>query len=67
MKKSILVLGLSLALLGIFGSEVLAQASKEISEPLTSTYYTTAKVLPLGEGRNFITFEAVGVVLRTYP
>lgn len=63
MKKSILVLGLSLALLGISGSEVLAQASKEISEPVTATWYSTSKVLPLGEDRNFITSESFGVLI----
>jgi hypothetical protein len=63
MKKSILVLGLSLALLVFSGSDVLAQASKEISEPVTSTWYSTSKVLPLGEDRNFITFEAFGVLI----
>ncbi len=63
MKKSILVLGLILALLTISVSDVLAQASKEISEPSTSTWYSTSKVLPLGEDRNFITFEATAVFI----
>ena len=63
MKKSIWAFGLSLALLIISGSDVLAQASKEISEPSTSAWYSTTKVLPLGEGRNFITFEATGVFI----
>jgi hypothetical protein len=63
MKKSILVLGLSLVLLTISGSGVLAQASKEISEPSTSTWYGISKVLPLGEDRNFITFEATAVFI----
>jgi hypothetical protein len=60
MKKCILVLGLSLALLAISGSDVLSQASKEISESLTNTWYATSKVLPLGEDRDFITFEQFG-------
>jgi hypothetical protein len=63
MKKSILVLGLSLALLTISGSDVLAQASKEISEPSTSTWYGPFKVLPLGEDRNFITYDSTGVFI----
>jgi hypothetical protein len=63
MKKSILVLGISLALLTISGSDALAQASKEIIEPSTSTWYSTAKVLPLGEDLRFITWEAFGVIL----
>jgi hypothetical protein len=63
MKKSILVLGLSLALLTISGSDVLAQASKEISETLTSTWYSTGKVVSLGEGRDFGIFESTGVLI----
>jgi hypothetical protein len=63
MKKSILAFGLSLALLVFSGSDVLAQASKEISETLTNTYYSTSKVLPLGEDQRFIIFEAfAGIV-----
>ena len=60
MKKFILVLGLSLALLDLSGSDVLAQASKEITESLTSTWYRTSKVLPLGEDCVFRTYEAFG-------
>jgi len=63
MKKSIWAFGLSLALLIISGSDVLAQASKEISEPSTSTWYAVSKVLPLGEDRNFISFEATAVFI----
>ena len=63
MKRSILVLGLSLALLLFSGSDVLAQASKEISEPITGTWYSTTKVLPLGEDRSFITRDAFGIIL----
>jgi hypothetical protein len=63
MKKFILVLGLSLVLLTVSGVDVIAQASKEISEPSTSTWHGISKVLPLGEDRNFITFEATGVFI----
>ena len=63
MKKPILILGLSLALLIISGSDVLAQASKEISEPSTSTWYGISKVLPLGEDRNFATIEGTAVFM----
>jgi hypothetical protein len=48
MKKFILVLGLSLVLLTVSGVDVIAQASKEISEPSTSTWHGISKVLPLG-------------------
>ncbi len=63
MRKCILVLGLSLFLLIISGPDILAQASKEITEPSTSTWYSTSKVVSLGEDRNFITFEATGVFI----
>ena len=63
MKNSILALGLSLALLVLSGSDVLAQASKEISEPSTSTWYAISKVLPLGEDRNFISWESTAVFI----
>jgi hypothetical protein len=63
MKKSILIIGLSLVLLFAFGLDAQAQTSKEISEPVTSTWYSTSKVLPLGENRSFITWEAFGVLI----
>jgi len=63
MKKFILALGLSLALSTISGPDVLAQASNEISEPSTSTWYSTGKVLPMGEDRSFRTWEASGVYI----
>ena len=63
MKKSILVLGLSLVLSTISGSDALSQASKEINEPMTLSYYNTAKILPLGEDRVFYIFEVFGVAL----
>ena len=63
MKKSILVFGLSLVLLVFSGSDVLSQASKEITEPITLPFYTAPKVLPLGEDRSFITFDVFGVLM----
>jgi hypothetical protein len=63
MMKSILVLGLSLALLAFSGSDVLSQASKEITEPITLAHHSTAKVLPLEEGSSFNTFEVSGVLM----
>ena len=59
MKKSILILGLSLVLLLTFGINVQAQ-NKEVSETGTTTYYATSKVLPLGEGIFYMTSEAFG-------
>ena len=50
MKKIILVLGLSLVFLFSFGLALQAQTGKEIVEPVTSTWYATAKDLPLDNG-----------------
>jgi hypothetical protein len=63
MKKSILVLGLSLTLLAFSGSDVFPQASKEIIEPVTLTAYVTTKVIPMGEDRYFVTMDIFGVLL----
>ncbi len=63
MKKSILVLGLSLALLVFSGEDGLSQASKEVTERITLTFNSTSKVLPLGEGSSFNTFEVFGILL----
>jgi hypothetical protein len=62
MKKSIWILGLSLVLFFVFGLNIYAQP-KEGVEPNTTTYYSTSKVLPLGEGRMALTYEAFGVVI----
>jgi hypothetical protein len=59
MKKSILVLGLSLVLLLTFGVNVQAQ-NKEVSETGTTTYYVTSKVLPVGQGIIYMSYEAIG-------
>jgi hypothetical protein len=63
MKKSILAFGLSLVLLVFSGSDVLSQASKEITEPVTLTWHSTSKFVPLGEDRSFITAEVFGVLM----
>ena len=63
MKKSILVLGLSLALFVFIGADVLAQVSKEITEPVTSTWHSESKILPLGEDSSFNTFEVFGTLM----
>jgi len=60
MKKSILVLVLSLFLLLTFGIDVYAQ-NKEVSETITTTWYSTAKVLPLGEGSVYMSYEGIGL------
>ena len=63
MKKSILILGLSLVLLAVFGLDALAQTPKEGVESLTTSYYVTSKVIPLGEGRAYMAYETFGVVV----
>jgi hypothetical protein len=59
MKKSILILVLSLVLLLAFGINAQAQ-NKEVSEPFTTSFYATSKVLPLGEGIIRVTYEGIG-------
>jgi hypothetical protein len=59
MKKSILILGLSLVLLFTFGINVQAQ-SKELSEPFTTVWYVPSKILPIGEGIFYMTYESFG-------
>jgi len=63
MKESILVLGLTLAFLLSSGSDVLAQTSKEITEPVTSVWHSESKVLSLGEDSSFSTFEVFGTLM----
>jgi hypothetical protein len=60
MKKSIWILGLTLVLFFIFGLNAHAQ-HKEVTEPVTTTWHATAKVLPLEEGRLYMSYEALGV------
>jgi hypothetical protein len=62
MRKSILILVLSLVLLLTFGINVQAQ-SKEVTTSATTTFYATAKVLPLGEGSVCMTYEGIGLVI----
>jgi len=62
MRKSILILGLSLVLLLAFGLSVHAQ-SKEVTESGITTYYVTGKVLPLGEGLLRMDYEATGLTV----
>jgi len=62
MKKSIGILGLILVLLLAFGVNVQAQ-SNEVSETCTTTFYTTMKVLPLGEGSVYANYEAIGTTV----
>ena len=62
MKKSILVLVLSLVLLLTFGINVQAQ-NKEMTESVTITYNATSKILPLEQGVIFLTYEGIGLIV----
>jgi hypothetical protein len=62
MRKSILLLVLSLVLLLTFGINVYGQ-SKDVSGTTTTTWYSTAKILPLGEGTVFLTYEGIGTTV----
>jgi len=63
MRKSILVLVLSLLLLLTFGLSIQAQ-SREVSESGVTFYYVTSKLLPLGEGVLRHDYEANGVTVN---
>jgi hypothetical protein len=60
MRKSILILVLSFVLLLTFGINVYAQ-NKEVSATSTTTWYATSKILPIGEGIFYMTYEGIGV------
>ena len=62
MRKSILILVLSLVLLLTSGINVQAQ-SREVSETGITTWYVTSKVLPLGEGAIYFSYEATGLTV----
>jgi hypothetical protein len=60
MRRSILVLVLSLVLLLTFGINVQAE-NKEVSGTSTASWYATSKILPIGEGILYMTYEGFGV------
>jgi hypothetical protein len=62
MKKSILILVLSLVLLAAFGLDAQAQP-KEVTESVTTTYYATPKIVPLGADRAAMSYDAIGLTL----
>jgi hypothetical protein len=66
MKKSICILGLGFSLLFIFGLYVHAQ-SNEVTESVTTSYYGTSKMLPLGPDRGYMTWESFGVLVSDTP
>jgi hypothetical protein len=60
MRKSIFILGLSLVLFLTFGISVQAQ-TREVTATSTTTWYATSKILPIGEGMIYMTYEGFGV------
>jgi len=61
MKKAIWILGLSLVVLFVWG--LYAQA-EEVTESGTTYYYSPGKVVPLGEGSLFLSYEAFGLAVN---
>jgi len=59
MKKYVWILGLSFFLVFVYGLDAHSQP-KEVTEPGITTYYVTSKVLPVGEGRVYMSYEAIG-------
>ena len=62
MKKSILILVLSLVLLAVSGLGAWAQA-KEATESVNVSWYVTTKIVPLGQDRIYATYEAIGLTV----
>jgi hypothetical protein len=62
MKKTIWMLALSLVLLITFGKNVQAQP-KEVTESVTTTYYSTMKILPQGADRAVMSYDAIGLTV----
>jgi hypothetical protein len=60
MKKTVLVLILSIVLLAVFGSEAKAQIPKEGTTSFTSGWSGTFKILAMGQERLQMTFEFMG-------
>lgn len=57
-----MILGLSLVLLTAFGLGAEAQP-KEVTESITTIYYATAKFVPLGADRGFMSYDAIGLTI----
>ena len=62
MKTRLLVI-LSLVTLAVFGFGNIARGQNEVTESVTTSYYTTSKALPLGPGSGYMTYESFGVVV----
>ena len=62
MKTRLLVV-LSLIALAVCGLANIARGQNEVTEPVTTSYYGTSKVLPLGPDRGYVSYETFGVVI----
>ena len=67
MKKTVLVLVLSLVTLVAFGMEVKAQIPKEGTESGTTAYSGTFKALTMGQERIEMAYEIMGVIIGDTP
>ena len=63
MKKTVLVLILSIVLLAVFGTETKAQIPKEGTTLQTWYYSGTYKALPMGQERLQVNYDLMGVVI----
>ncbi len=61
--KTILVAALSLIVLAVSGAGNIARGQNEVTESVTTSYYGTSKVLPLGPDRVYVTWESFGVTV----
>jgi hypothetical protein len=60
--KTKLIVALSVALLIVLGGDNKARSQNEVTESITGSYYSTSKVLPLGQDRYYTTWESFGVI-----
>ena len=61
--KTRLLVILGLITLALFGFGNIARGQNEVTESVTTSYYGTSKVIPLGPDRLYTTWEAFGVVV----
>jgi len=61
--KTRLFVTLSLITLAVFGFGNIAFGQNEVTESVTTSYYGTSKIIPLGPDRAYVTWESFGVVV----
>ncbi len=59
--KTRLFVAICLIALAVCGMGNIALGQNEVTEPVTTTWHVIAKTIPLGEGRLYMSYEAVGV------